>query len=140
MTLTQDLFAPIAQHLKEHVHRLESLLEHAGAGNEGWLKTEIAYALKTAGTPVRSMHGKGPDLCLCDDGSLVELKSGINWDATYVLTGLKYRTPCLFLVGGPRRGSARFLERLQRESRVLACERFSFDTGDWILGLIAPSG
>jgi hypothetical protein len=103
------------------------------------LKTEIAYALKTAGTPVRSMRGKGPDLCL-GDGSFVELKSGINWDASYVLAGLKYQTPCLFLVGGPRRGAARFLERLQRQSRVLACERFSFDTGEWILGLIAPSG
>jgi hypothetical protein len=35
MTLAQDFFAPIAEHLKEHVHRLESLFEHASAGNEG---------------------------------------------------------------------------------------------------------
>src|SRR5438067_466989 len=100
MTLMQNFFAPIAKHVKEHVARLEPLFDYPSVGNENWLKSEAVYALKMTGMPVKSMHGKGPDLCLCD-GSFVELKSGINWDATYVLNGLKYQTPCLFLVGGP---------------------------------------
>ncbi len=137
MDLTQDFFAPIATHVKEHIARLEPLFGYRGAGNEAWLKSEAVYALKMAGTPIKGMHGKGPDLCLYD-GSFVELKSGSNWDVKYVLNGLKYQTPCLFLFGGPNSGAAKFLEQLGRQSRILACERFSFETGEWILGLIAP--
>jgi hypothetical protein len=72
------------------------------------------------------------------DGSFVELKSGINWDVKYLLNGLKYQTPCLFLIGGPSRGAAKFLERLEGQSHMLACERFRFDAGEWVLGMIAP--
>jgi len=74
------------------------------------------------------------------DGSFVELKSGVNWNVEYVLNGLKYQTPCLFLIGGPRHGVAKFLEGLESQSRMLACERFRFDAGEWVLGLIAPLG
>jgi hypothetical protein len=137
MDLTENFFAPIAKHLKDHVARLEPLFEHKSTGNENWLKSEAVYALKVAGMPIRSMHGKGPDLCLYD-GSFVELKSGIDWNVKYVLNGLKYQTPCLFLMGGPSRGAAKFVEQLERQSRLLGCERFSFDTGEWVLGLIAP--
>ena len=137
MDFVQNFFAPIAVHVREHVARLEPLLSHPTVGNEVWLKNEAVYPLKTAGTPVRSMHGKGPDLCLFD-GSFVELKSGVGWNTTYVLNGPEYQTPCLFLVGGPSRGAARFLKQLEPRSRLLACERFNFDTGEWVLGLIAP--
>ena len=32
------------------------------------------------------------------------------------------------------------MEQLERHACVLASERYSFDTGVWVLGLIAPLG
>jgi len=119
---------------------LLSIARFPRLGIEGWLKVEATRALLDR---VDKILNKGPDFRLCD-GLYVELKGATDCNSAYILTGLKYgtladyeRLACLFLGSG--QNISAFVDRLKRNSNVVAHETFSVGTDEWIIGLIIPT-
>ena len=109
-------------------------------GIEGWLKVEATRALLDR---VAKILNNGPDFQFADD-LFVELKGAADCNPAWILGGLKYHTldryqrlACLFLGSGSNISTC--LEQLERNSKVVAYERFAVGTHEWIIGLIVPS-
>jgi hypothetical protein len=96
------------------------------------LKVEVVAAL---GERVQKICNKGADLLL-SDGTELELKAATDLNWIYILNGLDYGAPCLFLGDGS--GNTRFLTTDHDDFEVIGCEIFSDGAGQWIFGLLSP--
>jgi hypothetical protein len=99
-------------------------------------------AVRALGDFVQILQNRGPDLGLADD-CFIELKGATDCNPSWILDGLKYQTDplyrrlaCLFIGSGSNISAC--VERLKQDSRVVAYEKFSIGTDDWIVGLIVP--
>lgn len=137
--LKEKVFGPVAGRVKEKRDSLSRLTRFRSSGIEGWLKVEVTWAL---GDRVKKFLNNGPDLQLADN-LFIELKGATNCNTSYILGGLKYATQlqyrrlaCLFL--GSASDISACVRRLELGSRVVAYEKFSVGTDEWIVGLIVP--
>jgi hypothetical protein len=110
-------------------------------GIEGWFKVETVAALHSSGVPIK-VRNKGPDLLI---GNLsIELKAATNFEASYILGGVKkYRDKypslgCLFLGRHPNPTKCREKLAQDRNVQLVGYKAFSDGEHDWIIGLIAP--
>lgn len=131
--LRRQVFQPVAARMRARGDTLKHVTRFLATGIEGWFKVEVIAAL---GQQVERLRNKGADLGLCGDCS-VELKASTNLTWAWVVAGLKYRTPCLFLGNM----SATAVEKLKTDPRMalVAHEIFSDGAQDWIIGLVVPS-
>ena len=125
---------------RERRDALLKLARFSRLGIEGWLKVEAIRALLDR---VEKVWNKGPDLQFADD-LFVELKGATDCNSVYILEGLKcgtlspyQRLACLFLGSG--QNILDCVDRLKRNSNVVAYEIFSVGTDQWIIGLIVPT-
>ena len=137
--LKEMIFDPVAERVKDRRDSLLSIARFPRLGIEGWLKVEATRALLDR---VQKILNNGPDFQL-DDDLFVELKGATDCNSTYILGGLKYgtlppyqRLACLFLGSGKNISAS--VDRLKRNSNVVAHEIFSVGTDQWIIGLIVP--
>jgi len=138
--LKEMIFDPVAERVKDRRDALLNLARFPRLGIEGWLKVEAIRALLDR---VEKVWNKGPDLQFADD-LFVELKGATDCNSVYILEGLKYgtlppyqRLACLFLGSGQNIPAC--VDRLKRNSNVVAYEIFSVGTDQWIIGLIVPT-
>jgi hypothetical protein len=126
------VFSPVLDRVKKRAGSLRNMKRFQKCGIEGWLKVEVVAAL---GERVRAIRGKGPDMLL-SDGTELELKAATDLNLIYILSGLEYGAPCLFLGDGDRNES--FPTNDLDDFEVIGCEVFSDGTGQWIVGLLNP--
>jgi len=135
--IIKDVFRPVAQRVKSRADSLVCLKNVPACGIEGWLKIEAAAAL---GDRFVKFQNKGPDLLLKDDFK-VELKAAGGLGPAWIVSGLKYEHPCLFLCGHAQQ---QIIERLRTNPKVsqLVYEIFFPDRADrtnpWIIGVAVP--
>jgi hypothetical protein len=136
-TLKAEVFEPVANRVKGRAESLKHVRRFKRSGIEAWFKVEAVAAL---GDCVEKLQNKGPDLRLREVS--VELKAATDFEPPYILGGLRFGTPCLFL--GSSDDISVSVERLmklltEKGSRMLAHETFSDGQYDWIVGLIVPA-
>ena len=137
--LKQEVFDLIAERVKDRRDSLLHIARFPRLGIEGWLKVEAVRALSDR---VEKILNTGPDLQLAD-GVFIELKGATDCNPSYILGGLIFKTEpryrrlaCLFLGSGNSISTC--MAKLELGSRVLAYERFSAGTHEWVVGLIVP--
>jgi hypothetical protein len=138
--LKEKIFDPVAKRVMDGADSLLHLAKFPRSGIEGWLKVEAVRALADL---VRKLQNKGPDLQLIED-FFVELKGATECNQVGILDVLKKyqadpryrRLACLFIGSGSN--IPRCINYWNANARVLAYERFSVGTDDWIVGLIVP--
>ena len=140
--LREKVFAPVATRVRGRADSLLHIARFPRTGIEGWLKVEAVWALAEIGLSAKPQNN-GPDLQLGDD-LFVELKGATDCNRIWILDGLRtYQTDpryrrlaCLFIGSGSNISAA--VDYWNANARVVAHERFSVGTDEWIVGLIAP--
>ena len=130
--LRSVVFTPVLERMKKRAGSLRNMKRFKKCGIEGWLKAEVVAAL---GEIVQEVRGKGADMLL-SDGTELELKAATDLNLIYILNGLDYGVPCLFLGDGTRYKS--FPTSDHDDFEVIGCEVFSDGAGQWIVGLLSP--
>jgi hypothetical protein len=137
----KQIFDPVALRVRDRADSLRPFVVFPRNGIEGWFKVETVAALHNSGVSIK-VRNKGPDLLI---GNLsIELKAATNFEASYILGGVKkYRDKypslaCLFLGRHPNPTNCR--EKLTQDPNVqlVGYKAFSDGEHDWIIGLVAP--
>jgi hypothetical protein len=118
--------------MKKRAGSLRNMKRFKKCGIEGWFKVEVVAAL---GKRVQEIRNKGADLLL-SAGTELELKAATDLNWIYILNGLEYGAPCLFLGDGS--GNESFPTNDPDDFEVIGCEVFSDGAGQWIVGLLSP--
>jgi len=134
MDLLEDILNPVISRILDRRDSLKEIKRFESAGIEGWLKVEIAAALKNK---VAELKKRGPGLLLADNTE-IELKAGTDFNPAYFIEGsLKYNCPCIFLgdAGNPKQ-----IAELTSNSgiKIVGYKMFNDGVSDWIIGMIRP--
>ena len=135
--LKNEVFTAVLKRIKERKDSLLNMAKFNARGLEGWFKVEIVTALANSNYPVKDIRNRGIDLLLEGEINL-ELKGQTNFVLSEIRIGLKYGTPCLFLVSGKNKDVLNNLESYH-DVKLLRYEIFSDNKNEWILGLISPN-
>jgi hypothetical protein len=134
MDLFEDILNPVISRILDKRDSLKAIKRFESAGIEGWLRVEIAAALKDK---LAALKSRGPML-LMTDNTEVELKAGIDFNPAYFIEGsLKYNCPCIFLGDA---GDTKQIARLTSSSgiKIVGYKMFNDGASDWIIGMIQP--
>ena len=135
--LKNIIFPAVFKRIEGRKDSLVAMGKFDARGLEGWFRVEIVAALANSNYPVIDVRNRGVDLVL-KGGINIELKGQTNFVPSEIKFGLKYGTPCLFIVNGKNKATIKKLESYD-DVKMLHYEILSDNTNDWIIGLIQPA-